>query len=409
MSHGRDEIGQRSETVRRANLGAIVRELYARGPLSRSELVRRTGLTRSAIRVLTGQLAAAGLVTEGQAPPLGSPGRPSHLVRLVPGGAVVLALEIAVDSSAAAVVGLDGDVEGWVRRERTVSDDPAERAAGLAALAARALGDRSMDEVVGIAVAVPGVVRRRDGLVSMAPNLGWRDVPFGEMTARALGATVPVAVANEADLAVLAELHRGAARGEADVVLVSGAIGVGGGLVAGGRPLLGAAGYGGELGHMPVRPSGSSCRCGSIGCWETEVGLEAILARGGREPGGGLVALDGMLRDAAAGAPAALAALDETGAWLGIGLAGLVNLLNPRLVVLGGVFETIFPLVAERIDAELDRRVLPAPRALVRVVPAKLGADAPLRGAAELAFEPLLEDPARWFARDRVAPERRSA
>jgi predicted NBD/HSP70 family sugar kinase len=409
MTHGRDEIGQRSETVRRANLGAIVRELYARGPLSRSELVRRTGLTRSAIRVLTGQLTAAGFVTEGQAPLLGVPGRPSHLVRLVPGGAVVLALEIAVDSSAAAVVGLDGDVEGWVRRERTVSDDPAERAAGLAALAARALGDRSMDEVVGIAVAVPGVVRRRDGLVSMAPNLGWRDVPFGEMTARALGATVPVAVANEADLAVLAELHRGAARGEADVVLVSGAIGVGGGLVAGGRPLLGAAGYGGELGHMPVRPSGSSCRCGSIGCWETEVGLEAILARGGREPGGGLVALDGMLRDAAAGAPAALAALDETGAWLGIGLAGLVNLLNPRLVVLGGVFETIFPLVAERIDAELDRRVLPAPRALVRVVPAKLGADAPLRGAAELAFEPLLEDPARWFARDRVAPERRSA
>ena len=409
MSHGRDEIGQRSETVRRANLGAIVRELYARGPLSRSELVRRTGLTRSAIRVLTGQLTAAGFVTEGQAPPLGSPGRPSHLVRLVPGGAVVVALEIAVDSSAAAVVGLDGDVEGWVRRERTLSDDPAGRVAGLAALAARALGDRSMDEVVGIAVAVPGVVRRRDGLVSMAPNLGWRDVPFGEMIARALGAAVPVAVANEADLAVLAELHRGAARGEADVVLVSGAIGVGGGLVAGGRPLLGAAGYGGELGHVPVRPAGAPCRCGSIGCWETEVGLEAILARGGREPGGGLAALDGMLRDAAAGAPAALAALDETGEWLGIGLAGLVNLLNPRLVVLGGAFETIFPLVAERIDAELDRRVLPAPRALVRVVPAKLGADAPLRGAAELAFEPLLEDPARWFARGRVAPERRSA
>jgi predicted NBD/HSP70 family sugar kinase len=208
---------------------------------------------------------------------------------------------------------------------------------------------------------------------------------------------------------VLAELHRGAARGETDVVLVSGAIGVGGGLVAGGRPLLGAAGYGGEIGHMPVRPAGSACRCGSVGCWETEVGLEAILARGGRSPGGGLAALDGLLRDAAAGDAGARAALDETGAWLGVGLAGLVNLLNPRLVVLGGVFETIHPFVAERIDAELDRRVLPAPRALVRVVPAKLGADAPLRGAAELAFESLLEDPARWFARGRAAAERRSA
>jgi predicted NBD/HSP70 family sugar kinase len=229
------------------------------------------------------------------------------------------------------------------------------------------------------------------------------------MTARALGATVPVAVANEADLAVLAELHRGAARGETDVVLVSGAIGVGGGLVAGGRPLLGAAGYGGEIGHMPVHPAGAACRCGSVGCWETEVGLEAILARAGRPAGGGLAGLDALMRDAAAGDDAARAAIDETGAWLGIGLAGLVNLLNPRLVVLGGIFETLFPLVVERIDAELDRRVLPAPRALVRIVPAKLGADAPLRGAAELAFEHLLEDPARWFARSRVAPERRSA
>jgi predicted NBD/HSP70 family sugar kinase len=409
MTTGRERVGQRSETVRRANLGAIVRELYARGPLSRSELVRRTGLTRSAIRVLTGELAAAGFVSEGPAPLLGVPGRPSHLVRLVPDGAVVLALEIAVDSSAAAVVGLDGSVEGWVRRERTVSDDPGERAAGLAGLAGRALGDRSVADVVGIAVAVPGVVRRRDGLVSMAPNLGWRDVPFGEMTARALGVAEPVAVANEADLAALAELHRGAARGETDVVLVSGAIGVGGGLVAGGLPLLGAAGYGGEIGHMPVSPAGAACRCGSIGCWETEVGLEAILARGGRPPGGGLAALDGLLRDATAGDESARNALDETGAWLGIGLAGLVNLLNPRLVVLGGVFETVFPFVAERIEAELDRRVLPAPRALVRVVPAKLGPDAPLRGAAELAFESLLEDPARWFARGRAATERRSA
>ena len=205
MTHGRDEIGQRSETVRRANLGVIVRELYARGPLSRSELVRRTGLTRSAIRVLTGELATAGLVTEGQSPLLGVPGRPSHMVRLVPLGAAVLALEIAVDSSAAAVVGLDGSVDGWVRRERTRSDDPEERAAGIADLAARVLGDRAVADVAGIAVAVPGVVRRHDGLVSMAPNLRWRDVAFGEMVARALGVPGPVAVANEADLARLAK------------------------------------------------------------------------------------------------------------------------------------------------------------------------------------------------------------
>ena len=143
---------------------------------------------------------------------------------------------------------------------------------------------------------------------------------------------------------------------------------------------------------MPVRPAGAACRCGSVGCWETEVGLEAILARAGRRPGGGLAGLDDCPRRRGR-RPVALAAIDETGAWLGIGLAGLVNLLDPRLVVLGGLFETLFPLVVERIDAELDRRVLPAPRALVRVVPAKLGADAPLRAPPSSRSSPCSRTP----------------
>jgi predicted ArsR family transcriptional regulator len=99
-------IGQRSETVRRANLSAIVRELHANGPLSRSQLVAKTGLTRSAIRGLIGEFVAADLVSEERAAPLGAPGRPSPVVRLSPGGAVVLALDIAVDSLAVALVGL---------------------------------------------------------------------------------------------------------------------------------------------------------------------------------------------------------------------------------------------------------------------------------------------------------------
>src|SRR3990172_1997846 len=111
-------IGQRSETVRRANLSAIVRELHTRGPLSRSELVASTGLTRSAIRGLIGELVAADLVSEERAAPLGTPGRPPPLVRLNSEGAVVLALEIAVDSLAAAAVGLGGEVLDLVRVDR---------------------------------------------------------------------------------------------------------------------------------------------------------------------------------------------------------------------------------------------------------------------------------------------------
>jgi predicted NBD/HSP70 family sugar kinase len=180
-------------------------------------------------------------------------------------------------------------------------------------------------------------------------------------------------------------------------LFIHGEVGVGGGLILGGKPLTGVAGYGGEVGHIPVNPTGSACRCGSVGCWETEVGEGALLRRAGHPPGGGRLEVAAVLREADAGAPEALAALDNVGHWLGYGLAGLVNIFNPRLVVLGGLFGWIHPFVAHTIAGELDRRALPAPRGLVRVVPASLGVDAALIGAAELAFEPLLADPASWL------------
>jgi predicted NBD/HSP70 family sugar kinase len=396
---GRDEVGQRSETVRRANLSAIVRELHVNGPLSRSDLVARTGLTRSAIRGLIGELAAADLVSEERAIPLGTPGRPSPLVRLNPDAAVVLALEIAVDSLAAALVGLGGEVFELLRVERprghsTVDDVVAD----LSELADTIQGRHPTTEpLIGVGVTVVGLVRRTDGLVAMAPNLGWRDVPLVDVLADALHTTVPIWIANDAELGALAEVRRGAAVGEDDILYISGEVGVGGGAIVDGRPLLGAAGYAGEVGHIPVNPNGTACRCGSVGCWETEVGEGALLRRAGHPPGGGPDAVEAVIAEARDGSPAALSAFDDVGHWLGIGLAGLINMLNPRLVLLGGRFGRIHPFVATTLEGELDRRVLPAPRRLVSVVPTALGVDAPLLGAAELAFEPLLTDPATWL------------
>jgi predicted NBD/HSP70 family sugar kinase len=395
----RDEIGQRSETVRRANLSAIVRELHTSGPLSRSELVARTGLTRSAIRALIGELVAAGLASEQRAAAHGTPGRPSPLVHLRPEGATTLALEISVDSLAAARVGLGGEVAGLIRVDRPRSHStPEEIVADLVELThpLEARGP-ARNRVIGIGVAVVGMVRRSDGLVPMAPNLGWTEAPLGSLVARAFARDAPVFVANEADLGALAETRRGAAVGVDDVLFLSGEVGVGGGLIVNGRPLTGVAGYGGEVGHMPVNPDGVACRCGSVGCWETEVGEGALLRRAGRSPDGGSREIAAILKEAGEDSPVALSALDDVGRWLGIGLAGLVNVLNPQLIVLGGLFGRIHPHVARTLERELDRRVLPAARRLVRVAPATLGVDAPLLGAAELAFEPLLADPAKWL------------
>ena len=399
MPMGRDELGHRSETVRRANLSAIVRELHESGPSSRSDLVARTGLTRSAIRGLIGELVVGGLAIEGPAALDGTPGRPSPVVRAEPHGAVVLALEIAVDSLAAATVGLGGRIFDLVRvdlpRGRSSVDDIAT---ALAELATEVRDRLPSDEtIVGVGVAVVGVVRRSDGMVSLAPNLGWRDEPLGERLAAALDIDVPITLANESDLAALAEHRRGAARGVDDLVVIWGSVGVGGGIVVDGQALTGSAGYSGEVGHIPVNPDGLPCRCGSIGCLETEVGSTAILRRAGLSPEGGHEAVDAVLAAAQRGEPAALAAFAETGRWLGIGLAGVINVLNPELVLLGGGLTASYPFVRASLEAELDRRVLRAARGMVRVMPTSLGVDAPLRGAAELAFEPLLNDPAAWL------------
>src|SRR5688572_3672337 len=303
VSMGRDELGHRSETVRRANLSAIVRELHIHGPLSRSDLVARTGLTRTAIRGLIGELVTANLASEGPAVLLGTPGRPSPLVRLNPARAVVLGLEIAVDSLAVALVGAGGTVLQLERvdlpRGHTSVDEIIGDLIDLSDMVLARLPRR--DALVGVGVSVVGVVRRTDGLVSMAPNLGWRDVPLGRRLADALGLDVPVMVANEGDLGALAEARRGAAIGADDVLFISSEVGVGGGLIAGGKPLGGAAGYGGEIGHIPVNPGGSACRCGAVGCWETEVGEGALLKRVGRSPGGGRGAVDEVLLEAERG------------------------------------------------------------------------------------------------------------
>jgi predicted NBD/HSP70 family sugar kinase len=360
---------------------------------------------------LIGELAAAGLVSEQPPAPLGTPGRPSPMVRLNPQRAVVLALEIAVDSLAAAQVGVGGDVLAHARVDRERGHTSVDQISADLAELARAVVPRSRRDstTIGIGVAMVGVVRRDDGLVSMAPNLGWTDVPLGERLAEALGTRTPIHVANEADLGALAEHRRGAAIDVEHMLYISGEVGVGGGIIVAGQPLTGVAGYGGEVGHVPVNPNGAACHCGSVGCWETEVGERALLRRAGHAVDGGRREVDAVLAEAESGDPTALAALEAVGGWLGIGLAGLVNIFNPELVVLGGLFGRIHPFVIATVEHSLDRLALAAPRRLVRVVPATLGVDAPLLGAAELAFEVLLADPALWIGPRDVIPELASA
>jgi len=243
---------------------------------------------------------------------------------------------------------------------------------------------------------VAGVVDRADGRVVLAPNIGWRDVRLQDLVVAAFDHVAPVTVANEADLGMLAECGRGAAVGRRNVVYISGEAGVGGGVLVDGVPLRGATGYAGELGHIPVNPDGGRCRCGASGCWETEIGEAAVLRRAGvRRARQGRRSVEALLASAAQSDDRALAAMRETGRWIGVGLAGLVNLLNPEIVVLGGFFAEAFEHLRPSLLAELEARALAATRSGVTIVPAALGIDAALIGAAELGFESVLSDPVR--------------
>jgi predicted NBD/HSP70 family sugar kinase len=387
--------------LRRSNLALVLDQLRRRGSSSRSQLVAATGLTRSAIAGLVGELESIGLVVETPPAPDGRPGRPSPVVQVDAGCVVALAIEIFVDEIGAAFVALDGTVVSSVRHPRprdrvAVTETVADVAALVQRLEAGSGDSRrsSRHRLLGCGVSVPGLVREVDGFVVAAPNLGWIDVSLAESLESALRLGVPIHVGNDADLGALAESRFGAGVGSDHMIFVSGEVGVGGGLVAAGRPVVGHLGFAGEIGHLPVNPEGRRCRCGSIGCWETEVGEVALLDRAGLDPDGGRVAVEELLARAAAGDPRAADALAVEARWLAIGIAGLVNVLDPDTVVLGGLFSRILPAVRSRLDDELAERRYVAARRDVAVVGATLGSQAVTVGAAELAFGRLLEDPA---------------
>jgi predicted NBD/HSP70 family sugar kinase len=347
------------------------------------------GLNRSTIAGLVAELESLGLAD--QAKPSGTrigAGRPSVDVKART-GAYVLAVDLRVDGLTVARVGLGGVVRARATGPVPADHDADAIAASVVDLMRLVVRDVEQGAaLVGVGVSVPGIIREEDGLVRLAPNLGWHDVPFAKLLADRMGSIGIPVLGNDADLGALAEHLRGAGVGVEDLVYLSGEVGVGAGVIVGGRKLEGAGGYAGEIGHMPFIPDGKLCHCGARGCWETEIGAPAIALAVGC-PAEQIGALGEFLESIHEASPD----LHAVGRHLGRGMAGAVNLLNPRVIVLGGYLRSLFPLIQEDMHSELVLRGLTAPREQVLVTLPGLGGDSVLLGAAELAFEPLLADP----------------
>jgi len=397
-------VPARQRGLRDHNLGLALRKVAASAePVSRADIAAQTGLTRSTTSTLVDALVAGGLVLELGPGARSGAGRPATGLVVDPGGAAGMGLEVGVDYLAGCIVDLAGRVR---HREVVVGDQrgrtPQAALADLAGLAGRALASAGATglPVTGAAVAVPGLVESPDGLLRLAPNLGWQDVDvLGLLRAHPGLDDLPLTLDNEANLAALGELHTGGAGGAQSFVQLSGEIGVGAGIVLGGRLFRGTHGWGGEIGHLAIAPDGPPCGCGSRGCLEQLAGQEAILRAAGLSTQAGTTmagraGVDEILALARDGRPDMLGALAQAGCALGVAVAGVVNLLDVGTVVLGGLYAALSPWIAPLVEQEIAGRVLSHRWSPVNVTVSGLGGDAAIRGGAGAVVQQVLDHPA---------------
>lgn len=383
----------RPDDVRRHNLSLVLRELHRDGALSRAELTQRLALSRSTIGVLVTDLCDLGLTEESV--PVGGDraGRPSHVVAPRADGPCAIAVDVEVDRLSVAAVTLGGTVRHRrvhvLDAGRTAASDIARQLAGAVR---EVVAEGPSTTPLGLGVSVPGTVSTASGTVEVAPNLGWHSEPLGPLLEELLP-DLPVSLANDADMGVLAEHVRGAARGAHDVVYLTGKVGVGAGILVDGHPLRGGGGLAGEIGHTVLDSAGPPCHCGGRGCVEQFIGEATLLRLAGRAgpPDPDVVA--DVLAAARAGDPVATHGVAQVAGSLGLVLANLVNLLNPQVVVLGGALAGVFATRRADVLAALESQAMGAARAMVEVRLSALGGDSSLLGAAEMAFSSLLTDP----------------
>lgn len=365
-------IGTSTDDVRRRNLSGVLTLVHRHRSLSRADLTRRTGLSRSTVKDLVEELVANQLVMETLPTAANQVGRPSPIVRPQDRD-LVLAVNPEIDALTIGLVALGGTVLKRVIRP-TNGIPTVEHTVTVVAEVIGQLRDElePTQHIVGIGAAVPGLVHGQDAVVQLAPHLDWHDEQIGQLLSTATG--LPAYAANDANLGAIAEHIFGDHPNAEHMIYVNGgAGGIGAGVVMGGELLDGAAGYAAELGHTYVGGI-AICHCGGIGCLETEVSQSQL-----NESGGGTKTIARQAR------------------YLGIGLGNAINILNPQLIVLGGFLRDFPELAADVLAEAIARHSLRAPREMVRIVPASLGSETLMIGAAELAFAPLLADPAAHY------------
>jgi glucokinase-like ROK family protein len=392
--------------VRKMNRAIILQVFRTHPTLSRARLAIETGLNPSTVSAIISDLIQENLIRETDLI-RSSTGRPGRLLELNPEGGCAIGIEINVDYIEFLITDFAANVL-WRERQASTpeigQEEIMQQVARLAEVASSFI-EKNHLSLLGVGVGVPGLVDVSSGLLRVAPNLHWANVPIREVLASCFDC--PIYVENEANAAALGEYYFGAVRNVKDFIYLSAGIGLGSGIVIGGKLFRGMFGYAGEAGHMTLAVDGELCGCGRRGCWETFVGPRAIEQRIQRSLAAGAksmlsemvkgdlknIVIDDVLKAAQAGDQIAIDALREVAFYLGIGIANLVNLFNVEVFVLGGALNKASPFILKDIKRVVTENTLAPGREHLRIIPSAHGTDACVMGAVALVLDDILREP----------------
>jgi glucokinase-like ROK family protein len=392
--------------VRKINRAIILQVFRTHPTLPRARLATETGLNPSTVSNIIAELIQEDLIRETDLIQ-SSTGRPGRLLELNPEGGCALGIEINVDYIEFLITDFAANVL-WRQKQSTSPEIGQEeimlQVSHLAKEASAFIQDRK-SHLLGVGVGVPGLVDVSSGLLRIAPNLHWANIPIRDDLAKHFDC--PIYVENEANAAALGEYYFGAVRNVKDFIYLSAGVGLGSGIVMGGKLFRGMFGYAGEAGHMTLDVNGELCGCGKHGCWETFVGPRAVERRVQSSLNCGAksimtdmvkgdirnIVFDDVLKAAKMGDQTAMDALAQVAFYLGIGIANLVNLFNVEVIVLGGALNNASSFILEDVERVVSDNTLAPGKEHLRIIPSAHGTDACVMGAIALVLDDILCEP----------------
>ena len=367
--------------LRAHNTAAVLHLIWA-GSYSRADLARSTGLSRSTVTGIVGDLLQVGVVRESSTQSSG--GRPSTLLRVNERVRLLVGIEMGASHISSVLTDLQGNFLSTRSESLDAQGRPLLALERMQAHIHEMLVELKLDTsaLAGIGLALPCPLAESDQLdMNILPK--WRGIRPAALLRARFG--VPVMMDNDANLGALAELWWGAGRDVGDFSYIKLATGVGAGHIINGQVYRGSGGIAGEIGHTAIDANGPMCRCGLRGCLEAMVGRESLERQVGTD-------LETLLANASAGDPASIRAIADAGTYMGIAVANLLNLLNPTRVILGGALTRAGDLLLQPLVQAVQARALFSTVESSRVMLSPIGPHAVAKGAATLVLQAALND-----------------